>query len=76
VDYVAANGQDGDVANLSLGNGNSSLLDSAVLNASLKGIKFAIAAGNSAIDACNSSPARVNGENIYTVSAYNQLDEL
>ncbi|NJW54993.1 S8 family serine peptidase, partial [Salinimicrobium oceani] len=34
-----------------------------------KGIKFALAAGNDSTNANNSSPARVNGTNIYTVSA-------
>lgn len=68
VNYVAANGQKGDVANMSLGGGVSQALDDAVLNASGK-VEFALAAGNEADDANNHSPARVNGPNIYTVSA-------
>lgn len=68
VNYVAANGIKGDVANMSLGGGVSAALDQAVLNAS-KNVKFALAAGNESDDANNHSPARVDGSNIYTVSA-------
>jgi subtilisin family serine protease len=53
---------------MSLGGGVSDALDLAVLNASGK-VEFALAAGNEADDANNHSPARVNGPNIYTVSA-------
>lgn len=70
VDFVAANGQPGDVANMSLGGGVSSALDAAVLSASSTGIRFVLAAGNSSADANTSSPARVNGPNIYTISAH------
>lgn len=69
VDYVAANGKSGDVANMSLGGPVSDALDTAVRNAAGKGIKFAIAAGNDGADASKSSPARVNHANVYTVSA-------
>lgn len=69
VDFVAANGSSGDVANMSLGGPISQALDDAVLAASNKGIKFALAAGNSSVSATTSSPARVNGPNIYTISA-------
>lgn len=69
VDFVAANGKIGDVANMSLGGPVSQALDDAVLAASNKGIKFALAAGNESKDANLSSPARVNGANIYTISA-------
>lgn len=74
VDYVAANGNSGDVANLSLGGPVSEALDQAVQNAASKGIKFALAAGNESTDANNSSPARVNGPNIYTISAMDSND--
>lgn len=70
VEYVAANGRSGDVANMSLGGGVSSALDTAVLNASAGGVKFVLAAGNSSVSATTSSPARVNGPNIFTVSAF------
>lgn len=69
VDYVAANGQNGDVANMSLGGGISQALDDAVINAAASGVKFALAAGNESDDANNHSPARANHPNIYTVSA-------
>lgn len=69
VNYVAQYGQAGDVANMSLGGGVSTALDQAVVNASSV-VKFALAAGNSAANANNHSPARANGPNIYTVSAF------
>jgi subtilisin family serine protease len=74
VEYVAANGLSGDVANMSLGGGISTALDSAVLAASNKGIRFVLAAGNSSADANTSSPARTNGPNVFTVSAFAQGD--
>jgi subtilisin family serine protease len=73
IDYVAANASAGDVANMSLGGGVSTALDQAVLNAS-QVCAFALAAGNETDDANNHSPARVNGPNIYTVSAMGQGD--
>lgn len=69
VDYVAQFGVEGDVANMSLGGGVSAALDAAVLKASAR-VLFVLAAGNSAADANLSSPARVNGPNIFTVSAF------
>ncbi len=74
VDYVAANGTAGDVANMSLGGGVNQALDDAVANAAATGIKFSLAAGNESDDANNHSPARVNGPNIYTVSAFDSND--
>ncbi|WP_237587022.1 S8 family peptidase [Pontibacter russatus] len=74
VDYVAANGKSGDVANMSLGGPVSKALDEAVLAAAGKGIKFALAAGNESTDANNSSPAHVNHSNVYTVSAMDSKD--
>jgi subtilisin family serine protease len=69
IDYVAAAGKPGDVANISLGGSISSTQDQAILNASAKGIRFTLAAGNNAADANNYSPGRVNGANIYTISS-------
>ncbi|SNR46555.1 S8 family peptidase [Dokdonia pacifica] len=69
VDYVAANGANGDVANMSLGGGVSTALDNAVISAASTGVKFVLAAGNESQDANNSSPARANGNNVYTISA-------
>ncbi len=74
VDYVAANGANGDVANMSLGGSASQALDDAVKNAAAKGIKFALAAGNESTNAGTKSPARANGANIYTVSAMSAGD--
>ncbi|OFX56265.1 MAG: hypothetical protein A2066_12725 [Bacteroidetes bacterium GWB2_41_8] len=74
VNHVTANGAAGDVANMSLGGGVSASLDAAVLAASAK-VKFALAAGNESDDANNHSPARVNGTNIYTVSAMDIADK-
>lgn len=74
IDYVATNGQAGDVANMSLGGGASQSLDNAVLSASNEGILFSIAAGNSSSNANFYSPARVNGSNIYTISAMDSKD--
>ena len=74
VDYVGANGSNGDVANMSLGGGVSPALDEAVIAAASKGVKFALAAGNESDDANNHSPARANGPNVYTISAMNSSD--
>jgi subtilisin family serine protease len=76
VDHVAANGTAGDVANLSLGGPVSQALDDAVKAASNQGIRFVLAAGNDGDDANNHSPARVNGPNIYTISAMDSNDVL
>lgn len=74
VDHVAKYGSSGDVANMSLGGPTSDALDAAVVAAANKGIKFALAAGNDSAHSGNSSPARVNGSNIYTVSAHDSSD--
>ena len=74
VDYVANNASSGDVANMSLGGPASQALDDAILAASSV-VKFALAAGNDASNANNYSPARVNGPNIYTISAMDENDE-
>lgn len=73
VDYVAASGSTGDVANMSLGGGVSTTLDNAVISASGQ-VKFALAAGNESDNANNHSPARANGPNIYTISAMDSND--
>ena len=59
VNWVAANRVRPAVANMSLGGGISTALDTAVNNAINAGVTFAIAAGNSNTNASNSSPARV-----------------
>ena len=70
VDYVAQYGQPGDVANMSLGGPVSEALDTAVINAAAGGVRFALAAGNDGAHASNYSPARANGTNVFTVSAF------
>lgn len=70
VDYVAQYGRAGDVASMSLGGGISSTLDNAVVAAAARGVRFAIAAGNANANANNYSPARANGLNVFTVSAF------
>jgi aqualysin 1 len=59
VDWVTANHISPAVANMSLGGGVSTALDTAVNNSINSGVTYAIAAGNSNVNAANSSPARV-----------------
>lgn len=73
VDYVGANAASGDAANMSLGGGASTALDNAV-KAAASACPFILAAGNESRHANNSSPARANGNNIYTVSSMTSSD--
>jgi subtilisin family serine protease len=75
VDFVANHGSPGDAVNMSLGGGVSTALDNAVLAMGATGLKVALAAGNESDNAGNHSPARVNGANIYTVSAFDSNDK-
>ena len=59
VDWVTAHHVSPAVANMSLGGGVSTALDTAVRNSINSGVTYAIAAGNSNVNATNSSPARV-----------------
>lgn len=59
VDWVTGHHASASVANMSLGGGASTSLDSAVTNSIGSGVTYAIAAGNSNKNACNYSPARV-----------------
>ena len=60
---------------MSLGGPVSQAVDDAVSAAAQSsGIKFVLAAGNESDNANNHSPARVNGNNIYTISAMNSSD--
>jgi subtilisin family serine protease len=73
--YVNTNGHAGDVVNMSLGEDSvSTILDQQVQNTASRGIYIAIAAGNDKEPAKNYSPGRVNGANIFTVSAVDSLD--
>lgn len=70
VDYVAANGDPGDVANMSLGaDSDDTTIDEAVERAADRGVYFTIAAGNSGESALDHTPARVEHARVYTVSA-------
>ncbi len=63
LDWIAQNWSVGTsaVVNLSLGGGISSTLDASVESLVSKGLTVVVAAGNSASDACVSSPARTPG---------------
>jgi aqualysin 1 len=72
VDWVTANHISPAVANMSLGGGASTALDTAVRNSIASGVTYSIAAGNSNTNAANSSPARV--AEAITVGATTQTD--
>ena len=76
LDWIASNHPIGTpaVANMSLGAGASSTLDSAVANLINRGITVVVAAGNSSASACNFSPARV--PSAITVAASTINDQL
>ena len=59
IDWVARNHVKPAVANISLGGGASSSLDTALRNMIASGVAAAVAAGNDNANACNYSPARV-----------------
>jgi subtilisin family serine protease len=78
VDWVAANADTIEVANMSLGGSTSSTLNAAVENAVNAGVVFVVAAGNESTDACSKSPAST--PSAITVSALddrltNNLDD-
>ncbi|HEV8270296.1 MAG TPA: S8 family serine peptidase [Chitinophagaceae bacterium] len=73
--YINTVAAAGDVVNMSVGGeSGSDILDQQVRNTAARGIYFAIAAGNDNKLANLSSPARVNAQNVYTVSAVDSLD--
>jgi subtilisin family serine protease len=61
LDWVTANRSTPAVANMSLGAGASAALDAAVARTIAAGVPVVAAAGNSNLDACQSSPARAPG---------------
>lgn len=67
VNWVAANADTIEVANMSLGGSQSNALNTAVENAVNAGVVFVVAAGNENTDACTKSPA--SAPNAITVSA-------
>ena len=75
VDYVKEFGKPGDVANMSLGGPPDPDLDAAVIAASAT-VKMVLAAGNDGEDAAGHSPARADGQNVYTISAIDQSGRL
>jgi subtilisin family serine protease len=72
VDWVRQNRIAPAVANMSLGGGVSTALDTAVNNLHNAGVTIAVAAGNSNANACNSSPARA--VNAITVGSTTSTD--
>jgi aqualysin 1 len=59
INWVTANHTAPSVANLSIGlSGPSSSLDTAITNSIASGVTYAVAAGNSNVDACYVSPSR------------------
>lgn len=74
LDWISRNVAAGSraVVNLSIGGGVSPTLDSMVDSLAGRGITVVSAAGNSAADACNYSPARANGS--ITVAASTKAD--
>ena len=73
--YVSSNGKAGDVVNMSLGEDVvSDVLDQQVQSTANRGILFSIAAGNDSKQASLFSPGRANGQNIFTVSAVDSLN--
>jgi subtilisin family serine protease len=77
IDWVTANAKKPAVANMSLGGAANSVTDTAVRNSANSGVFYAVAAGNSATNACTQSPARAGaGTNngIMTVAATDSSD--
>jgi subtilisin family serine protease len=72
VDWVRLNRTNPAVANLSLGGGLSSSLNTAVTNLSSSGVFVAVAAGNSASDACNYSPSSATA--VFTTASSEKTD--
>ncbi len=75
VDWVTANATKPAIANMSLGGGANQSVDDAVKKSADSGVFYSIAAGNSAADACNSSPARAGTHNgVMTTAATDETD--
>jgi subtilisin family serine protease len=72
IDWVRVNHANPAVANLSLGGGYSSSLNTAVTNLANSGVFVAVAAGNENQDACNVSPASASA--VTTVASSTSSD--
>ncbi|MCT2587299.1 S8 family peptidase [Actinophytocola gossypii] len=72
IDWVTDNAQGPAVANMSLGGGADTAIDSATEASIASGVTYAVASGNSSANACNYSPARV--PDALTVNASNSSD--
>ncbi|HZX81237.1 MAG TPA: S8 family peptidase [Lysobacter sp.] len=72
IDWVRTNHVKPAVANMSLGGGASSAVDTAVNNLNAAGVTVVVAAGNDNSNACNYSPARASGA--YTVGSTSSND--
>ena len=72
LNWIAANHPARSVANMSLGGGRSSALNSATNNLANSGVFIAVAAGNENQNACNVSPA--SAANAYTTAASDRSD--
>ena len=72
INWVTSNAIKPAVANMSLGGGTSTTLDTAVSNSIAAGITYGIAGGNDNASACNYSPARVTAA--ITVGATTSAD--
>ncbi|MCB2204572.1 S8 family serine peptidase [bacterium] len=72
VDWVTANASGPSVANMSLGGGYFSIINTAVENSIAAGVVYAVSAGNSNANACNYSPA--SAPNALTVGATTSSD--
>ena len=72
IDWVTKNRVRPAVANMSIATSSSSTLAQAVQNSIASGVVYAVGAGNSSSDACNTTPANVAAA--LTVGASNQAD--
>jgi subtilisin family serine protease len=72
VDWVRLNRTNPAVANLSIGGGLSTSMNTAVTNLSNSGVFVAVAAGNSNANACNYSPASATA--VFTTASSEQTD--
>lgn len=79
LDYVSTQAEPDDIVNISLGgydpNETWYEIDQAILNMANNGIRFVISAGNAGDFAGDYTPARVDHQNVWTVSAYDANDD-